>query len=255
MSGNWSLFVHNDPNQRHQKNCENTEQYEKKWTTIGQATLRIHLVPFNGKAVKFLLNKFILNMTQNWRPVYAYCILIFRLINDISNVAQPMFMALFSWSCLATCGALLLITMELVAYIFNFIFSLFEFLYSNEQISVIFILQSRNANNTIVEITDPLVMLFLAFTPVAVTCELTGQMSFGFDDIYDEIIKFKWYLWPSKTRKLLLIFLPNAQQIVRFECFGSISSDRDTLKKVCSNKTNDINFMLPMSRKCSLRFN
>lgn len=143
-------------------------------------------------------------------------------------------MALFSWSCLATCGALLLITMELVEYIYNLSFSLFEILYCKEKNSAIFILQSRNANNSIVEITDPLVMLFLAFTPVAVTCELTGQMSIGFDGIYDEIIKFKWYLWPLKTRKLLLIFLPNAQQQVRFECFGSISSDRDTLKKVCS---------------------
>lgn len=83
-----------------------------------------------------------------------------------------------------------------------------------------------------VAITDPLVMLFLAFIPMAMTCELTGRMCLGYDGIYDEIIKFKWYLCPAKTRKLLLIFLPIVQQPVRFECFGNISSDRDTLKKV-----------------------
>lgn len=124
----------------------------------------------------------------------------------------------------------------------------------NNHISLTIILQSRDTAIAIVQITDPLVMLCLAFVPVAMTCELTGQMSMGFDGIYDEIMKFKWYLWPRKTQKLLLIFLPNAQQPVRFECYGSISSDRDTLKRV-SKKTFSKNQQKMRSTENDLSFN
>lgn len=142
------------------------------------------------------------------------------------------------FGCIATCGALLLITMELVEYPIK-INEFLSFRMSTTKFPSIFIFQSHNAGNAILEIADPLVMLSLAFVPVAMTCELTGQMSIGFDGIYDEIIKIKWFLWPLKTQKLLLIFLPNAQQPVRFECYGSISSDRDTLKRVRSANTNN----------------
>lgn len=69
------------------------------------------MVSFNGKRVEFYLYK-ILRFSVH----ILNCTLIFRLISDISDVAQPIFMTLFSWSCIATCGALLLIAMELVEY-------------------------------------------------------------------------------------------------------------------------------------------
>lgn len=40
----------------------------------------------------------------------------FRLVRDTSAVAQPIFMILFSWSCITICGGFLIITMGLVSY-------------------------------------------------------------------------------------------------------------------------------------------
>lgn len=76
-------------------------------------------------------------------------------------------------------------------------------------------------------------ILFLG--PVAVSCELCERMSGGFDEVCDTIMEFKWYLFPLRARKMLLILMPNAQRIVRFGCFGSFSCNRDTLKKVGSD--------------------
>ena len=67
---------------------------------------------------------------------------------------------------------------------------------------------------------------------MAVACDFGGRMSCEFGDIDDEMLQFKWYLCPIEIQKMLLIFIPNAQQPVNFECFGSISSNRETLAKV-----------------------
>lgn len=47
------------------------------------------------------------------------------------------------------------------------------------------------------------------------------------------VFMFNWK-FQFETRKMLLILMPCAQQPMEFECFGSISSNRDTLKKVWS---------------------
>lgn len=78
----------------------------------------------------------------------------------------------------------------------------------------------------------PIFELGAAFIAVFISCELTGRVTSRFEDIYRTIEQIKWYLFPLKLRKILPIILMNAQEPVYFECFGSISSDRETFKKV-----------------------
>ena len=138
---------------------------------------------------------------------FEYLFSAFRLMHDISSIVQPVVMTVFTWSLISICDAMLL-----------------------------FMMQISHDSNNIIASTVPFYQFFWAFTPVAVACELCGRMCDGYDEVCNEIMKFKWYLFPLKTRKILLIIMPNAQKPVRFECFGSISCNRNTLKKVWKEK-------------------
>lgn len=73
-----------------------------------------------------------------------------------------------------------------------------------------------------------------AFGPVFLVCELAQRLTNGFDEIFDEIVVFKWYLFPLKMQKLLPIMLIGTQEKVVLDCFGSIAVVRDTFKSVSS---------------------
>lgn len=71
-----------------------------------------------------------------------------------------------------------------------------------------------------------------AFGCMIIICEFGQQMSNGFDQIDVEIEAFDWYLFPDELRRMLPIILMETQQAVEFKCFGSISANRENLKKV-----------------------
>lgn len=74
--------------------------------------------------------------------------------------------------------------------------------------------------------------MFYAFGTVFFVCELGQRVSDAFETYEDTIIAFDWYAFPIELQQMLLISLQNAQQEVEIECFGSISGNRETFKKV-----------------------
>lgn len=81
----------------------------------------------------------------------------------------------------------------------------------------------------------PVFELSTTFVIVVVICELSGRLTYRFDDIDYIMTHFKWYLFPIEIQKILPTILINAQERVVIECFGSIPCDRETLKKVIIN--------------------
>lgn len=59
-------------------------------------------------------------------------------------------------------------------------------------------------------------------------------MSGTYSEIGYEINQLDWYFFPFKVWKILPMIMMNAQKQVKFECFGTISCDRETFKNVCN---------------------
>lgn len=74
--------------------------------------------------------------------------------------------------------------------------------------------------------------VFNAFSTACIACELGQRTSGAFEEIEDMIGQYHWYLFPDEVKRILPIILMGAQQSAEWECFGSFSCNRDTLKKV-----------------------
>lgn len=74
-----------------------------------------------------------------------------------------------------------------------------------------------------------------AFGDVFMICELCQRSSDRYDELNDIIGQFEWYFLPAKIQRFLPMIIMSVQEPVSFECFGSITCDRETFKRVNSN--------------------
>lgn len=72
----------------------------------------------------------------------------------------------------------------------------------------------------------------IAFAEVLIICELAQRGCDLFNNIDEIFVQMNWYLLPNKTQRLLPVIINMIQQITEIKCFGSISCNRDTFKKV-----------------------
>lgn len=125
------------------------------------------------------------------------------------------------------CAVLAIIQMELVECDHEFAI----LIKSKVLISKIAIFQSHSVMNTVLlslAIFEECGILFSIF----ITCELCQRISNEFDEINDMIGQFHWYCFPIEINRMLPMILMSTQQTVVFECFGSITCNRETFKKV-----------------------
>lgn len=147
---------------------------------------------------------FILLLISESKNLNSICFA-FRLVLDASKIVQLIQMILFFWSCAALCLAMLIIKLELVEYPFE----LPELYLCISFISFVFFLfQSHDAIN-FTALTVSVCQFFWAFGPVFISCELCERMSGGFDEVCDQIMKFKWYSVSIKIQKTLVIIMQN----------------------------------------------
>lgn len=73
---------------------------------------------------------------------------------------------------------------------------------------------------------------FWAIALVYIVCEFGQRFSDAFSNFNDALGQFHWYLLPIDVQRMLAIIIINAQQSVVVTCFGSISCERETFKKV-----------------------
>lgn len=74
-----------------------------------------------------------------------------------------------------------------------------------------------------------------AFGVIFSICELGQRLTDAFDVLADTIGNFDWYLFPIEIQDILPTLLMAAQQPVVLECFGSISSIRETFKQLINS--------------------
>lgn len=67
---------------------------------------------------------------------------------------------------------------------------------------------------------------------VFICCELGERLAIVYDQLDSNIGQFHWYLFPLEIQRLLPLIMINAQQPIILVCFGSISANRETFKKV-----------------------
>lgn len=65
------------------------------------------------------------------------------------------------------------------------------------------------------------------------SCELCQRISDAFDEIGNLMSNLDWYLFPIELKQIQLMAMIHAKQPVQIACFGSISCDRNTFRKVC----------------------
>lgn len=71
-----------------------------------------------------------------------------------------------------------------------------------------------------------------AFGMVGVICELCQRITNKFNEFDDILSQFDWYMYPHQIQKMLLMLIMSTQQEIVFECFGKLSCDRESFKRV-----------------------
>lgn len=67
---------------------------------------------------------------------------------------------------------------------------------------------------------------------VLAACEFGQQFSDAFGDFDGGFYQVDWYLLPFAIQRMLPMIILNAQKPVVVKCFGNISCERETFKKV-----------------------
>lgn len=71
-----------------------------------------------------------------------------------------------------------------------------------------------------------------AFGALLMTCELCQRINLTFDECSEMIEQLQWYLFPPEIQRIFPTILNFAQQSIEINCFGSMTSDRETFKYV-----------------------
>lgn len=71
-----------------------------------------------------------------------------------------------------------------------------------------------------------------SFGMVFLVCELGLRSSNHFENMYNEMRHFNWYMCSPKVIRIYAMFIQFTQQDLIIPCFGSISCDRKSSKKV-----------------------
>lgn len=83
---------------------------------------------------------------------------------------------------------------------------------------------------------SPVLLLIIngifGLTTVLIACELGQRMNGAFEEVSITIEQFDWFLFPTKTQRMLPMIIGDAQQPVSFECFGSIKCSREVFESV-----------------------
>lgn len=74
--------------------------------------------------------------------------------------------------------------------------------------------------------------MILAF----VACEVGDRVSSNLWEINDATDEFDWYSYPIDIQRILPMILMSVQKPVDIECFGSFKTNRESFKKVYSNR-------------------
>lgn len=101
-----------------------------------------------------------------------------------------------------------------------------------KKINVFFLIQAHHAN--FIGIFGQIIELLWGSVLLFIFSEIFERVSSGFEELNDALNELDWYHLPFKLRRMLPMIMTITQQPVEFECYGSISCNRETFKDVSS---------------------
>lgn len=182
--------------------------------------------------------------------IIEWCLFYFRSLRDFADLFKGVITALFIWSLITMCGALLMIQIQLVSYSYNFYFFIlnpFRPFHSPPfptKFDSIFLKKKNQLhhNGDLVVLVMTVIEVIYAFSTMFISCELGQRLNFGNDECNEIIDQFKWYRFPANIQQMLPIIMNYAQQSVEVKCFGSAACNRETFKYVSSSPNKLISF-------------
>lgn len=129
-------------------------------------------------------------------------------------------MAVFVWSILSICDALLMYQV-----INKIQFQMFAFQF----IGILFGLQHAE---TVIDFFLPIALAGWSFCTILLICELGERLTTKFDEIDLEICFWNWYLFPNEIQRMLPIIIVGTQEPVVGAGFGNVSCTRAAFQRV-----------------------
>lgn len=77
-------------------------------------------------------------------------------------------------------------------------------------------------------------MLFWTIIFIFILCEPGAKLTYQFDTLSGELIRYDWYLLTIEMQRMYMFFLLDTQHPMKMLCYGNITCERDTTKKVFS---------------------
>lgn len=93
-------------------------------------------------------------------------------------------------------------------------------------------LQLSNSGNSLFMLLMTIGYTLYSFGVVFIVCEVTQHVCDAINAFDMEISQTDWYLYPHDMKKVLPMIMNVTQKPVEFKWFGSMSSCRDTFRKV-----------------------
>lgn len=87
-----------------------------------------------------------------------------------------------------------------------------------------------DSNN--VETFGLVILPFMILAYIFLLCEPGMMMTGRFEMFGEELGRCAWYLFPVELQRVYMVFLSDVQNSIRISCYGNITCERDTSKRV-----------------------
>lgn len=87
-------------------------------------------------------------------------------------------------------------------------------------------------------------VLFWTIVFFIILCEPGARLTAQFEMLSIEVSRYDWYLLPIGMQGMYIIFLSDTQNPMQILCYGNITCDRDTTKKVQNLQIHIFQFQL-----------
>lgn len=95
-------------------------------------------------------------------------------------------------------------------------------------------IKKSDDNSSAVAVLRILSLVITSFVLILSMCEFGERLTQHFDLFDDAISHCRWYLFPIRMQRDLVIIMANAQQSATLRGFGNTPCVRESFKKVCS---------------------
>lgn len=224
----WSIDIPKPRNNVHEFPSNSSDSFDRIRPTN---SLCQFFNPKNSVSIFFSLNSLTF---QKLRLIYL-CI---RLAIDTSDLFQPTILSAMLCDILLMSGSMLLLQTELVSW-FSVCLNLLESFEIDAFVLFLLQFQSRDESNSLI-IAASVVQLCLVIGTAFNICEVGQRWSDSFNQIFDMINQFDWYLCPIEIQRILPTLIIVGQQSVDLIMTGSTSANRTTFKRVNPSLVNFI---------------